>query len=395
MGERIVLGFGNNIDYEVTWDSSVIERLASQHGVGTADLRTDTPIRGVRDLVISILAFLRSGSGGERFVESPRAIPDFVRHLRYTTTLGGTAMRAALAMRVIGYTSALHLVTLNDEVRRKVPEDCPWICSAQRDTLYPHLIVQFGRGETVRIGTDEIRAPAANRIIYVHDPDNAAMAIHPDFAALAEDARVVLVSGFNAVRDHTTLEERTGRLRELLSALQREAIVVYEDAGFHDPALPACVNDALADRIDIHSLNEDELFRYVGRSVSLTEPIDVYAALEELRRIIPAPTLVIHTARWAAAYGEGAARYHAALQGGVTMATARLRKGDRFSSDDYRETGRLAPNERSASFSSALAVLGGDNVCCVPSFSVDETDITTIGLGDAFVGGFIPALIDE
>ena len=61
MGERIVLGLGDNIDYEIEWDSSVFERLIGEFGVSDSELRTDKPISSTRDLVVSILGFLKSG----------------------------------------------------------------------------------------------------------------------------------------------------------------------------------------------------------------------------------------------------------------------------------------------------------------------------------------------
>ena len=64
-------------------------------------------------------------------------------------TLGGTSVRAAIAMRKLGYTSALHLVTINEHVRRLIPQDSPYVCSNTIDSSYPHLIVQFDK-DTLR-----------------------------------------------------------------------------------------------------------------------------------------------------------------------------------------------------------------------------------------------------
>lgn len=392
--EPIVLGFGNNVDYEVEWDSAVIERLIAAYEIDGAEPVPDAPIRDERDLVRSLLSFLRSGTGGERYVESPRTITDFADRFRYRTTLGGTAVRAAIAMHAIGRRCALHLVTINDAVRHGIPTDCHRLCSNDDDTVYPHLIMQFDRGRTVTVGAERITAPAANRIIYVNDPDNAAMRIHPGFAALARDARVVLVSGFNAVRDRALLEARIGCLVDLLRRLPPGCIVMYEDGGFHDPALAAVVNAALADRVTIHSLNEDEWARYLGHRIDLSRPEVAWHALQRLARTLAAPTLVVHTARWAALYGTHSARHRAAIRSGVVMATTRLRNGDALSASSYRRTASLEPNAPDAWFAARLNALGGGHVHCVPSFAVPEHNVTTIGLGDAFVGGFIPALIE-
>src|SRR5208282_6605227 len=103
MGERIVLGLGNNTDYEISWDSHAIEQLILEHGVAASELRTDKPISSMRDLLVSILGFLKTDSGGERFVDSPRIIEEFAGGFQKKITLGGTSVRAAIAMRKLGH----------------------------------------------------------------------------------------------------------------------------------------------------------------------------------------------------------------------------------------------------------------------------------------------------
>ena len=76
------------------------------------------------------------------------------------------------------------------------------------------------------------------------------------------------------------------------------------------------------------------------------------------------------------------------------MATTRLRNGDALSASSYRRTAALKPNALDAQFAAALNALGDGHVYCVPSFAVPEHNVTTIGLGDAFVGGFVSALIE-
>ena len=141
MGEQIVLGLGNNIDYEIVWDSQVLERLIIEFEIRDSEICTDIQIFSIRDLVVSILGFLKSESGGERFVTSLEIILDFASLFEKRITIGGTPLRAAIEMRKIGYNSALHLVTINDLVRKMIPQDIPWVSSDDSDSFYPHLIV--------------------------------------------------------------------------------------------------------------------------------------------------------------------------------------------------------------------------------------------------------------
>lgn len=393
MQEAIALGFGDNTDYEIVWDAGVFEALIAHYGIQAGELSVDRPIASERDLVVSILGFLQAGNGGERHVEASSIVEAFARKFAMKITLGGTSVRAALAMHKLGYPSALHLVTLNEHVRRLLPPECPYVCSNTAESSYPHLIVQFDQGARVRAGDVDLRARRANRIIYHDDTDNVTMRLNEEFARLITAARVLLVSGFNAMRDEALLVDRLATLQRIMAALPGDAQLFYEDAGFYNPAFHHVIHRALAGRIGIFSLNEDELQGHLGRKLALGDAGQVAAALAELQAHFPVPTIVVHTMYWALAYGAGAPSMAAALRGGVTMATTRFRHGDDFTADDYHAVARLAPKAEGERFAEAITHLLGDRVCCVPVAQVAQAGGTTIGLGDAFVGGFLPALV--
>ncbi len=394
MNEKIALGLGNNIDYEIVWDSQVIETLIGQHDIHDADLSANGKITCERDLVISILSFLKSGTGGERTVASSAIIEEFSGHFTKKITLGGTSVRAAMAMRTLGYTSALHLTTTNDHVRRLIPQDSPYVCGNAEDALYPHLIVQFGIDTCVRAGDIDLCTRRANRIIYHHDDDNIIMNLNEDFANLITEARVFLISGFNAMQSKELLTNRLASLSRIMESLPKDALVYYEDAGFYNPDFSRLVYATLGNKISIVSLNEDELQAHLGRTLDVLNVDQIKDALADLHERIPVPIIVVHSMYWALAYGEDAQRYSKALKGGVTMATTRFRYGDAFSVENYKEIECLPPNKAGAYFAGALEKLLPHQTCCVPVAHVEQSNATTVGLGDAFVGGFLPALLE-
>ena len=108
MSERIALGFCNNVDYEVRWNSDILQDLATHYRIRADEPNTGGAIASERDLVCSILGFMAAGKGGERFVGGDEVILDFAARFEKKITLGGTSVRAAIAMRKLGYTSALH-----------------------------------------------------------------------------------------------------------------------------------------------------------------------------------------------------------------------------------------------------------------------------------------------
>jgi ADP-dependent phosphofructokinase/glucokinase len=393
MGKDIVLGLGDNTDYEIFLNSAVLEKLIRENNITCAEIDMDREINSPRGLLLSVLGFLRQGAGGERLAANAEIIENFASYFEKKITLGGTTVRAAIVMAKLGYSSAVHLVTMNEHVSRLLPADCERLCSNSENSFYPHLIVQYTGGLTIDANDIHIETNRANRIIYVFDRDNALMLLHPGLGDLLKTAKIFLVSGFNAMRDSALLEERLRQLRGFMESLPPDAVVFYEDGGFHYPGMQALVWQYLLPRIQIYSLNEDEMQGYLGRPVALTTVDDTARALEDLRRLIPARVLILHTRYWALSWGGEAARYKRALREGVIMATSRFRLGDDFTKEDYEETRRLPPEPEGAAFAPAIEAALGNRVCCVPSLRVTETKVTTIGLGDSFVGGFLPALL--
>ena len=137
MSGQLVLGLGGTVDYEIRWDAEVIGALARDLGIRRHELTTQAEITDERSLVVTVLAFLASGAGGERFVASSEIVERFADRFEKTVTLGGTGVRAGLALANLGITSTQHLVSIDDNVRRLMPPQIGWICSATEDTLDP------------------------------------------------------------------------------------------------------------------------------------------------------------------------------------------------------------------------------------------------------------------
>ena len=118
---------------------------------------------------------------------------------------------------------------------------------------------------------------------------------------------------------NTDLAQRPESVIRIMEKLPSEALEYYEDAGYYDASLCRLIQETLADRIHIYSLNEDELQIHVGRKLDLLSAFEIKEALVELHRLIPVPLIVVHSMYWALAYGENAESVLAALKGGITM----------------------------------------------------------------------------
>lgn len=390
MAEDLVLGLGGTVDYEIRWDAAVLSALAEGYGIRSDELTTTTPIIDERALVVTVLAFLATGGGGERFVLSSDIVERFAAHFDVETTLGGTGVRAGIALDRIGVPTVQHLVSIDDNVRRLLPRSMRVVSSATRDTLDPHLIVQYPEGTTVRLVDAEVTAPSSNRLIFANDAPNREMAIAAELADALADAAAFLVSGFNTMQDADLLARRLDDLVAAMRRLPADALVYYEDAGFYQRELSAVVRARLIDRIDVYGMNEDELQEYLARPVDLLSPDDVVAALAEAHALIPARALVVHTKYWAIAVGPRAVAHRPGLESAVRTAATRYRLGDACTAADLDEMARLPRHAGGAAVvAEAERVLSAAGVA---AFVVDTPHPTTIGLGDTFVGGFLAAV---
>jgi len=390
MGDDLVLGLGGTVDYEIRWDAAVLSALAEGYGIRSDELTTTTPIIDERSLVVTVLAFLATGGGGERFVLSSDIVERFAAHFDVEITLGGTGVRAGIALDRIGVPTVQHLVSIDDNVRRLLPSSMRVVSSAERDTLDPHLIVQYPEGATVRLVDATVTAPASNRLIFANDAPNREMAIAAALGDALAHAAAFLVSGFNTMQDADLLQRRLDDLVAAMTRLPPDALVYYEDAGFYRRELSGAVRGRLLDRIDVYGMNEDELQEYLDRAVDLLDVDDVADALAEIHVLIPARALVVHTKYWAIAVGPEAGAHRAALDSAVRTAATRYRLGDACTAADLDETARLPRHPGGVAIVAAaeerLPATG------VAAFVVDTTAPTTIGLGDTFVGGFLAAV---
>lgn len=389
-----LLGLGNTVDYELVWNPDLLSKKAEEFAIEEGELTAQGPIENQRQLLVSILGFLKEGRGGECFVAHPSILEKFAASMEKKVTLGGTSVRAALAMAGLGVPSTLHLVATNPETLRLLPQSCRFFSSETTQALYPHVIVQYPKGSRITTSRFQLTAPRSNRLIYVNDPANQQLEISKKLAKELENAQVFLLSGLNAIHSGDLLSKRLEVLLPLLKEFAKRGRVMYEDACFHNRALAKQVQQALLPVIHIYSLNEDEWQAYLGRTINLLDPEDVMAGVRSLHQKLPVPVLVIHTRYWALAYGPKAGAYKACLMGGVAMATARFCYGDAFSQDEYNQIQSLPPEPQGAQLAAAMDPRQ-EQLICVPSLAAKEENPTTIGLGDAFVGGFLAALAEE
>ncbi len=384
----ILLGMGNSLDYEMAWRPEAISRLAADWGIDSWPPAPEH-IDSERDLLCAILAYSAAGIGTERAVGSVATIESLARRLGFRESLGGTGVRAARVLKLLGIDCTLHLSSMSAQVQSLLWPGVSYLSSRRSPTAYPHLIVQFASDGQLEVGGVARTPPRANRLIFVNDPDNAELALAPDLPQAVSSSAIWLISGLNAIADEAHLTVLLGQIQALAHAARPGSWTVYEDGGFHHQKLAVRALTAMAGVCDVVGMNEDEFALHLGRSVDLQDPLAVADALTTVARKRRIENLVVHTAQWAAAVGPRAEQLRPALIQGVLAGAARYSNGDAMTADDL-DLMRSAPaHADGATVATGLEQAG---MTAVAAPDLHPGDPVTIGLGDSFVGGFLAGL---
>jgi hypothetical protein len=397
MKDGIAFGFHGCIDFECIWDEGRLQALTDAFHVSLADLGGDESVDSERDILLAVLWHMKQGVGGEFVPSSSADVLAFAKRFDYRVTIGGTAARAAIAARKIGYGSALQSCCNNILFERLLPGDIHFISSvAEQDgEIYPHVSLQYPAGCRIRLADGSFTTVRPNRVLFSRDPDSMAMRITDRFHPMISDAKVMLLSCFSEVQDEALLKSRLQDTIDTIQHLAPAHFVIMEDGCYSVKHFRTLVRQTLALYLDALSMNEDEFFELLGRELDLLDPVQAEAAIREVYERIRIPNLIIHTAYWALAWGRDAKRLQKSVTYGVWMASTRFRLGDDFGLSDFTDTGTLADHPEGRAFCERLRQSAGDLMYCVPGKQLGHIAApTTVGLGDFFAGGLAAGMAD-
>jgi ADP-dependent phosphofructokinase/glucokinase len=403
-GSWICCGFGNNLDYEVQWDGALLGQFAEEAGVGAAELPGAPPacIASARDLLQAVAFHFRAGTGGEIPLAEPSLVRTLAGRFRHDCSVGGTGARAACCLARLGFPTLVHLDILSPAVLRElepfslatvragVPVRVDTRLSGPGAEAAPHLIFQFNAGDTLRLGKAEIVCPRSDRLILTADAVNRELPLAADFLSYAgrDEVRVssLVISGFNSVSDPDVLAARLAQVAPFLERMRRKGTLVFlEDAAYHVPALRRLLLARLGPLLDFVSLNEEELLAASG----LDGLPAVEECLESLQDRYGVPAVLLHTRDYSLCCGRLPDRD---IELGLRIGNAAA--GARAVSGRYADRPAV---ERMSTFPESAAGLAmcrrftksmqGRAVVAAPARTVSRP-LCTLGLGDAFVGGF-------
>lgn len=373
----IAVGLGNAIDYIVDLDSTLLQQAIDDLCIRPDELSYHHQLNDERAVLASIIQTISHGQGGERYVDEPTVLEELSRRFPYTVALGGTAARAANLLAAHSIPSLLHMISYTEEDRRLIDPLVEVVVAPSTQAPTFHLIIQYHPGLCVEVGGRQIVATTANRIILNNNPAIREMELNPLFFAKAIGRELLLISGLNAMHDHLLLESRLIQLGDYLKPLVPALSVVYESGCFHKPHFVDRVRSALCPYLTVYSMNEEEWSQMVGSDLTGADATGVDQALTQTATLLDVPIVVIHTKDYVIARGRGAHHYRSALQNGIDWATAAMLEDTPL------------PTAYSPYGVSLRDAVEDEDTCCVPCYTVEAPTMPTVGLGDAFIAGFL------
>ena len=284
MSDKIAMGFHCCVDYELIWDTEVVERQIEKYGIFEDELILDRAVHTERDAWIFCLAHLRAGIGGEIVPDDSQSVIDFADNFDKKITLGGTPTRAAIVLDKLGYDTVLQTSCWNHHIEELLPKRVKPVPGAEDDgEVYPHVVLQCAKGVRIHAGDIDFVTPRENRIMISRDETSLDMPILPDeFGPELEDAGVMLLGCFSEILDRKILDRCIMNTRKLLDHLPDDAVVMFEDGCYVMKAFRYAIHEHLRPYIDVLSMNEDEMQEYLGRSVDILDVSAMISAIENL-----------------------------------------------------------------------------------------------------------------
>ncbi|MFC2282962.1 MAG: ADP-dependent glucokinase/phosphofructokinase, partial [Lachnoanaerobaculum saburreum] len=264
MNEKIAMGFHTCVDYELLWNTSIVEEQIKRFDIHDKELKLDIDILSERDIWIVSLAHLKEGIGCEVIPKTEMQSKEFAKHFEYKITLGGTSTRAAIAISRLGYPSLIQTSCYNEYVRKLLPNCVRAIPGVKdKEIVYPHIVLQCAGGVRVKANDIDFTTPRENRILISYDEDSLNLAVLEDeFGNEIRGCEAFLLGSFTEILDFEILKDRIKKTYNILSYLSDKAVVVMEDGCYTKEEFRKYIHNSLSDRIDILSMNEDELQKY-------------------------------------------------------------------------------------------------------------------------------------
>lgn len=408
--EFAALGYTSNLDLIGEFDVCLLNDLLEKNLVDAelSEMKSAKKIDTIQDLLETVVYYCSRGIGGEVDVDNVELVAET---FRFKYGMGGTATQAAMALSQVGCPTVVHLTDDSQEVRNILDSPYIYAVSQEGDLVHTreieqkneqeiHFIIQFKKGDVIRLKNQKLEIPCSNRLILTKVTVNEFVPFSkPYFEWIEKHAKNVrsnVLSSFNCLADKEVLKERLRYVKDHVEKYRKnnpEGIVFFEDAHYHDQTIRRMCLDSIYPYVDIVSLNEEELKYTLNEMYGFPVNInDVLSCVEGARFIRNKfgvrKGVIVHTKDYSMYVGEKLrADIEKGLMYGNMLATAKAQNGSYGTKEQIKEVLQFELSAKGMENYQRLQDSEYKNeVVLVPSKYIDKPRYT-IGLGDSFVGG--------
>lgn len=403
------MGYTSNLDILCDFQIDILNNLLEEYmqGEDLNKMKASTLIKTVPDFISTLVYFCGKGIGGEVDIEEPKIIDKF-----FTTKhgMGGTSAQAAMALAAIGCPSVIHLTDDSKEVCDILNSEHIYTVSSNGELIHTnqvtqrseqeiHYIIQFKKGDVIRLGDQELVIPVSNRLIITKITVNELLPFSkPYFDYIEQNAKDIssnVLSSFNALNDKEILEERLDFVKQHIrtyKANNEAGIVFFEDAHYHSDSIKKLCIETIYSEVDIVCMNEEEL-AYILNMYNVPINIDDITSCVTGIKFIKENLninkgVIVHTKDYSMYVGD---KLNVDIESGLIygnmLATAKAMGGWYGSKEQISKVLELPLSEKGKSNRKIIGESQyASETILVPTKYIDKPKYT-IGLGDSFVAG--------
>ncbi|WP_139891600.1 ADP-dependent glucokinase/phosphofructokinase [Bacillus sp. D386] len=403
------LGYTSNLDILCDFQIDILNELLAEymHGEHLFDLKASKVIKTVQDFLSTLVYFCGNGIGGEVEIEDFKIIESF---FLTKNGIGGTAAQAAMALSAIEFPSIIHMTDDSKKV-------CDILCSPHIYTISPdgklihtnqvtqrseqeiHYIIQFKKGDVIRLGEQELLIPVSNRLIVTKITVNERLPFsHSYFEYIETHAKEIssnVLSSFNAIKDQNILKERLDFIKQHIKkykANNESGIVFFEDAHYHSNMIKKLCIETIYSDVDIVCMNEEELenmLKMYNFNINIEDIISCIEGMKFIKQnLMINKGVVVHTKDYSMYVGDKLdIDIESGLVYGNMLATTKAMLGWYGSMKQISRVLELPLSKKGMSNREIIANSNYANeTIIVPTKYIDNPKYT-IGLGDSFIAG--------
>ena len=404
------MGYTSNLDLLCDFQVDKLNELLAEYmsGEDLTKMKSAKMIRTMQELLETVVYYCINGIGGESDVEDPELVKS---SFSFKNGMGGTAVQAAMALAQIGGKTLVHLTDDSKEVCELLHSSYIHVVLGNGELGFTdqvishnpqetHFIVQFKKGDQVRLGEQVIAIPCSNRLILTKNTVNEYLPLwEPYFKWIEQNAKQVtsnVLSSFNSILEKEVLKDRLQYVKNHVEIYRRnnpDGIVYFEDAHYHNEEVRRLCVETLYPCVDILSMNEEELQYTLKEMYGYDVDIDdIYSCIDGVEFLLDKfhikKGVIVHTKDYAMFVGDSEnIDIENGLMYGMIMATAKASHGNYGTKEQIRQVLELGVSEKGLSNLKKVEERGyGSRVILVPTKYIDKPKYT-IGLGDSFTGG--------